>query len=153
MAARIEDRFISAEYDRRVIATARYSEHTADGRHGGWTVSGWPNRLYTRNEAITAMVLAERLAAGYGDDDPFVIGWAASMMVLDASRRNQPVPRLAAWSLGAGIVATVGANLAHGVGHGPVGGSGGRARSPGAAAGTREDPRGPRRRGLHVPWL
>jgi hypothetical protein len=43
------------------------------------------------------------------------------MVVLDASRRNQPVPRLAAWSLGAGIVATVGANLAHGVGHGPVG--------------------------------
>jgi len=41
--------------------------------------------------------------------------------VLDASRPNQPAPRLAAWSLGAGIVATVGANLAHGVGHGPVG--------------------------------
>jgi hypothetical protein len=47
--------------------------------------------------------------------------WAASMVVLDASRRGQPVPRLAAWSLGAGIVATVGANLAHGVGHGPLG--------------------------------
>ena len=31
------------------------------------------------------------------------------------------VPRLAAWSLGAGIVATVGANLAHGVGHGLIG--------------------------------
>jgi pimeloyl-ACP methyl ester carboxylesterase len=30
------------------------------------------------------------------------------MVVLDASRRNQPVPRLAASSLGAGIVATVG---------------------------------------------
>jgi hypothetical protein len=30
--------------------------------------------LFTRNQAITAMVLAERLAAGYGDDDP-VIGW------------------------------------------------------------------------------
>ena len=43
------------------------------------------------------------------------------MVVLDASRRGQPVPRLAAWSLGTGIVATVGANLAHGVGHGPVG--------------------------------
>jgi hypothetical protein len=43
------------------------------------------------------------------------------MVVLDACRRDQPVPRLAAWSLGAGIVATVGANLAHGVGHGPVG--------------------------------
>ena len=55
---------------------------------------------------------------------PFTVDgliWAASMVVLNASRRNQPVPRLAAWSLGAGIVATVGANLAHGVGHGPVG--------------------------------
>ena len=55
---------------------------------------------------------------------PFTVDgliWAASMVVLDASRRGQPVPRLAAWSLGVGIVATVGANLAHGVGHGPVG--------------------------------
>ena len=30
------------------------------------------------------------------------------MAALDASRRNRPVPRLALWSLGAGIVATVG---------------------------------------------
>ena len=55
---------------------------------------------------------------------PFTVDgliWAASMVVLDASRRNRPVPRLAAWSLGAGIVATVGANLAHGVGCGLVG--------------------------------
>ena len=55
---------------------------------------------------------------------PFTVDgliWAASMVVLDASRRGQPVPRLAAWSLGAGICATVGANLAHGIGHGPVG--------------------------------
>ena len=55
---------------------------------------------------------------------PFTVDgliWAASMVVLDASRRGRPVPRLAAWSLGVGIVATVGANLAHGVGHGPVG--------------------------------
>ncbi len=43
------------------------------------------------------------------------------MVVLDASRRNQPVPRLALWSLATGIVATVGANLAHGIGHGPIG--------------------------------
>ena len=55
---------------------------------------------------------------------PFTVDgliWAASIVVLGASRRNRPVPRLAAWSLGAGIVATVGANLPHGVGHGPVG--------------------------------
>ncbi len=55
---------------------------------------------------------------------PFTVDgliWAASMAVLDASRRNHRVPRLAAWSLAAGIVATIGANLAHGLGHGPVG--------------------------------
>ncbi len=46
---------------------------------------------------------------------------AASMVMLDASRRSQRVPRLAGWSLAVGIVATVGANLAHGVVHGPVG--------------------------------
>src|SRR5580698_7348463 len=36
--------------------------------------------------------------------------WAASMVILDASRRHQRVPRLALWSLGTGIVATIGAN-------------------------------------------
>lgn len=55
---------------------------------------------------------------------PFTVDgliWAASMVVLDASRRNRPVPRLALWSLSVGIVATIGANLAHGLGHGPIG--------------------------------
>lgn len=46
---------------------------------------------------------------------------AASMLILDANRRRQPVPPLARWRLGAGIVATTGANLAHGLGHGPIG--------------------------------
>jgi Protein of unknown function (DUF2637) len=55
---------------------------------------------------------------------PFTVDgliWAASMVVLDASRRNQRVPRLALLSLGAGIMATIGANLAHGLGHGWIG--------------------------------
>jgi hypothetical protein len=34
-----------------------------------------PHRLFDRNQAITAMVLAERVAAGFGDDDLFVTGW------------------------------------------------------------------------------
>jgi hypothetical protein len=46
---------------------------------------------------------------------------AASMLILDASRRAMPVPPLARWCLGAGIAATIGANLAHGLGHGPIG--------------------------------
>jgi hypothetical protein len=55
---------------------------------------------------------------------PFTVDgliWAASMVVLNASRWGKPVPRLAAWSVGAGIVATIGANLAHGMGHRLVG--------------------------------
>jgi len=74
MAARIEDDFMCAEQDGRVIASARYSSHAADGQ-GAWIVTGLPCRLFDRNQAITAMVLAERLAAGYGDDDLFVVGW------------------------------------------------------------------------------
>jgi hypothetical protein len=46
---------------------------------------------------------------------------AASMLILDANRRNRPVPPLARWCLGAGILATIGANLAHGLSHGPIG--------------------------------
>jgi hypothetical protein len=46
---------------------------------------------------------------------------AASMLILDANRRNHPGPPLARWCLGAGITATIGANLAHGLGHGPIG--------------------------------
>jgi hypothetical protein len=55
---------------------------------------------------------------------PFTVDgliWAASMVVLDASRQHHPVPPLAKWSLAVGIVATIGANLAHGLNHGPIG--------------------------------
>jgi hypothetical protein len=75
MAARIEEDFMTAVHDGHVIATARYSSHSAADGRGAWTVSGLPRRLFDRNQAITAMVLAERLAAGYSDDDLFVIGW------------------------------------------------------------------------------
>lgn len=75
MAARIEDHFMTAEYDGRIIATARYSKDAAADGRGAWIVSGLPHRLFDRNQAITAMVLAERLAAGHGDNDLFVIGW------------------------------------------------------------------------------
>ncbi|MEU5990786.1 DUF2637 domain-containing protein [Spirillospora sp. NPDC047418] len=55
---------------------------------------------------------------------PFTVDgliWAASMVILDASRQKQPAPPLAKWSLAVGIVATVGANVAHGASHGPIG--------------------------------
>jgi len=75
MAGRIDDDFMTAEYGDRVMATARYAEHAVDDGRGVWTVSGQPSRLFTRNQAIAARVLAERRAGGYADDDPFVIGW------------------------------------------------------------------------------
>jgi hypothetical protein len=31
--------------------------------------------LFTRDQVIRALVLAERIAASYGDDDLFIIGW------------------------------------------------------------------------------
>ncbi|MBO0801668.1 MAG: DUF2637 domain-containing protein [Nocardiopsaceae bacterium] len=80
--------------------------------------------------AIISYQHAYELVSSHGETGatahllPFTVDgliWAASMVVLDASRRNHPVPRLALWSLGVGIVATVGANLAHGLGHGPIG--------------------------------
>jgi hypothetical protein len=43
------------------------------------------------------------------------------VVLLDASRLGQRVPPLAACSLAAGIVARVGASLAHGPGHGLAG--------------------------------
>ncbi|TDB75290.1 DUF2637 domain-containing protein [Actinomadura sp. KC216] len=55
---------------------------------------------------------------------PFTVDgliWAASMVILDAHRHHRPVPALARWSLAAGICATIGANLAHGAAHGPIG--------------------------------
>src|ERR1700735_1796841 len=47
--------------------------------------------------------------------------YASSMVMLDSARRRVPVPSLARWLLGLGIAATLGANVAHGLGHGPVG--------------------------------
>ncbi len=75
MSTMINDDSMSLEIDGQVIVTAEFREHAAADGHGAWTVSCHPGRLFTQNQAITAMVLAERLAAGYGDDDPFVVGW------------------------------------------------------------------------------
>jgi hypothetical protein len=75
MAAWIDDDYMTTKFGGRVIVTARYSSHAAADGQGAWIVAGLPGRLFSRNQAITAMVLAERLAAGYGEDDLFVIGW------------------------------------------------------------------------------
>ena len=65
MAIKICEDSMTAERDGCVIATA-----TRTGER--WTVGTWPHTL-TRNQAITALTLAERLAAGY--DDMFAAAW------------------------------------------------------------------------------
>jgi hypothetical protein len=47
--------------------------------------------------------------------------YASSMAMLDSARRGVRVPALARWLLGLGIVATLAANVAHGLGHGVIG--------------------------------
>ena len=47
--------------------------------------------------------------------------YASSMVLLDSARREAPVPALARWLPGLGIAATLAANVAHGLGHSPVG--------------------------------
>ncbi|MQA82671.1 MAG: DUF2637 domain-containing protein [Streptosporangiales bacterium] len=73
---------------------------------------------------------AYALVRAYGEDGttarlvPLTVDgliYASSMVLLHAARRNVPVPNLARWLLGLGIVATLAANAAHGIGSGPVG--------------------------------
>jgi hypothetical protein len=47
--------------------------------------------------------------------------YASSMVMLDAARRGARVPALARWLLGLGVVATLAANIAHGLGQGVLG--------------------------------
>jgi hypothetical protein len=61
MAMHINDDSISLEINGATVKAAVRLDNL-------WRVTGWP-RLLTRNEAITALVLAERLLAGYGGGD------------------------------------------------------------------------------------
>lgn len=77
----INDEYMSLTLDGEIIATARFSQHAAADSNGAWIVSTHPARLFSRNQAITALTLAERLAADYGDDDPFVRNWREELFL------------------------------------------------------------------------
>ena len=91
MSTKINGDTMSLESDDRVIVTAECCEHAAADGHGARIVSCHSGRLFTRNQAITAMVLAERLAAGFGDDQPFVIGWRESLACDGPARQDLAV--------------------------------------------------------------
>jgi hypothetical protein len=77
----ITDEYMSLTVDNNVVAIARFSKDAAADGNGAWIVSTQPARLFYRNQAITALTLAERLAHGYGDDDPFVKNWRKELFL------------------------------------------------------------------------
>ena len=77
----ISNEKMSLVVDSEIVATAHFSQHRAADGNGAWIVSTYPARLFTRNQAITALTLAERLADGYGDDDPFVKSWRSELFL------------------------------------------------------------------------
>jgi hypothetical protein len=81
MAVCIGDDSMILKIDNRVVATARFSKDAAADGNGAWIVSTHPARLFYRDQAITALTLAERLALGYGDDDPFVKAWRKELFL------------------------------------------------------------------------
>jgi hypothetical protein len=64
-----------------VVATACFSEHVAADGNRAWIVSTHSARLFSRSQAITTLTLAERLAAGFGGDDPQVIAWRKELLL------------------------------------------------------------------------
>jgi hypothetical protein len=77
----IDNEYMTLTIDDKLVATARFSEYAAADGNGAWIVSTHPARLFTRNQAITALTLAERLAIGYGNNDPFVTNWRKELIL------------------------------------------------------------------------
>jgi hypothetical protein len=75
MSLRIENNSMSLEVDGRIVATARFSEHTAADGQGAWIVSDRSGRLFSRNQAITALTVTELLEIGHRADHPLVLAF------------------------------------------------------------------------------
>jgi hypothetical protein len=75
-------------------------------------------------EHASALVRAHGESGWTGRLIPFTVDgliYASSMAMLDSARRDVSLPTLARWLLGLGIIATLAANVAHGLGHGIIG--------------------------------
>src|SRR5215469_10987249 len=75
-------------------------------------------------EHASALVRAHGESGWTGRLSPLTVDgliYASSMVMLDSTRRGVRVPSLARWLLGLGILATLAANVAHGLGHGIIG--------------------------------
>ena len=74
--------------------TSELTSHRAKHINHGWKVTWLPGRMLDRNQATTAMVLAERAAQGVGARDPdwpFIESWAAELGLTGAEAVSQIV--------------------------------------------------------------
>ena len=66
--------------------TSDTTPHSTRPAGDGWAVTWLPGRVLTRNQAITAMVLAETVAGGIGDHTDkrwlFIEGWADELGII-----------------------------------------------------------------------
>jgi hypothetical protein len=77
----ITSEYMSLRVGGKVVATARFSKDAAADGNGAWIVSTHPAGSFSRNQAVTALTLTERLTAGYGDDDPLVTNWRKELFL------------------------------------------------------------------------
>ena len=68
--------------------TSGTTPHSARAEEEGWSVTWLPGRVLTRNQATTAMVLAETVAGGINDHTDkrwlFIEGWADELGITGA---------------------------------------------------------------------
>jgi hypothetical protein len=86
MATKITDTEMSSDQTRHTAAVVPGA--VIEGGPTAWSVSWLPGRLLLRNQAITAMVLAEAVGAAldpYAAERvwPFIEGWAAELGLSD----------------------------------------------------------------------
>ena len=84
MALKITDALITS--DKTSDRAEFRPDASADGS-GAWIVTGHEARLFTRNQAITAMMLAQHLAAGNAEDGR-TAAWRAELGLPDEPDRE-----------------------------------------------------------------
>jgi hypothetical protein len=75
----INDEYMTLAADDKVIATALFRKHAVGDGNGAWIVSTCLARLLDRNQAITALTVAELLESGYPDAALIVVALRAEL--------------------------------------------------------------------------
>jgi hypothetical protein len=69
----ITNQYMSLKVDGKVVATALFSQYAAADGNGAWIVSTHSARLFTRDQAITALTVAELGESGYPYSHPLLV--------------------------------------------------------------------------------